>query len=102
MVDWGYPLLVAGAAGAVLGAIYFGGLWFTVRRLPTARRPVLCWAASFAVRAFVTALGLYWATAGQGERMAAALAGLLLVRVILVRALAPADGHAVAPRPAGG
>ena len=102
MVEWGYPLLVAGASGAVLGGIYFGGLWLTVRRLPTARRPVVCWVASFAGRALVTALGLYWAAEGQGEKMAAALAGLLLVRLILVRALAPADGHAVAPRPAGG
>ncbi|MEE3719742.1 ATP synthase subunit I [Tumidithrix elongata RA019] len=33
--------------GAVLGTIYFGGLWVTVRKLPKARAPVLLALGSF-------------------------------------------------------
>ena len=36
--------------GAGLGLFYYGGLWWTVRRLQTAQQPGLLFATSFLVR----------------------------------------------------
>jgi F1F0 ATPase subunit 2 len=80
------------AAGLALGAMYFGGLWWTVRRLPAARRPALFTLGSYLGRNALAAAGLWLVMAGDWRRLAAALAGMLLVRLVLVRRLGPAPG----------
>jgi hypothetical protein len=35
-------LVLAGSAGLLLGAIFFGGLWWTVRKGLSSKRPALC------------------------------------------------------------
>jgi F1F0 ATPase subunit 2 len=44
-------LLLAALAGVALGLVYFGGLWWTVRRLQIWRQPHWALLASFVVRA---------------------------------------------------
>jgi F1F0 ATPase subunit 2 len=78
------------AAGLALGGAYFGGLWWTVRRLPGSRSPAVLTLASFLARNALAAAGLWLATAGDWRRLAAALAGMLVVRTVLVRRLGPA------------
>ena len=46
-------LALACAAGIGLGLCYFGGLWLTVRRLPSARSPMPIALASFVARTAV-------------------------------------------------
>ncbi|MDX1607019.1 MAG: ATP synthase subunit I [Candidatus Competibacterales bacterium] len=79
--------LLAPAAGALLGLMFYGGLWWTVRRLADSRQPALLLAASLLLRGALAAAGLYLVAAGDWRRLLAALAGLLLVRVALTRAL---------------
>lgn len=81
-------------AGVVLGAVFFGGLMLTVRRLPTARRPAALALSSFVVRTAVVLAGLAWVAQGDWRRLAGALVGLVAMRVMLVRAwgLRPAGG----------
>jgi F1F0 ATPase subunit 2 len=81
-------------AGLVLGAFFFGGLMLTVRRLPTASRPTALALSSFVVRAAVVVAGLAWLAQGDWRRLAGALIGLVVMRVVLVRAwgLRPAGG----------
>lgn len=76
-------------AGAGLGVFYFGGLWLTVRRLPTAQHPALLTLASFFGRTVLTLLGFYLVMGGQLERLVACLLGFVVVRIILVRRWGP-------------
>lgn len=80
-----FGLAVALAGGAMLGALYFALLWFTVARVATVRHPAVLVIASLLVRMGVLLLGLYLLMAGQIERLLAALLGFLLVRVVVVR-----------------
>jgi F1F0 ATPase subunit 2 len=82
-------LVLPAAAGAVIGSLYFGGLWLTVRRLPTLRRPAAFVLASFVLRTGLAALGFVLLLAGEPLRLAVALSGFLLARVLLVRRVRP-------------
>lgn len=82
---------IAIVAGLGLGTFFFGGLWWTVRRLPTARHPGALALGSFLVRTAVTAGGLFLAADGRPGPIAAGLAALLAVRWVAVRRLAPAE-----------
>ena len=77
-------------AGLLLGAGFYLGLWATVRRLPTARHPALLTLGSLVLRLGLLLAALYWLTALQPERMAAAVAGVILARLLLQRRLGPA------------
>jgi F1F0 ATPase subunit 2 len=84
------PLLVCFFAGAVLGAFYFGGLWWTVQRAGAAQRPLLLLVASWLVRATVLLLGMYFVMGGDWRRLIACVAGVLAARGVLVYFLRPA------------
>lgn len=78
--------VLAAGAGAVIGALHLGGLWATVRRLPTARHKVLLTLGSFLVRIVLVGLGFALLLVGDRDpvRLLAALAGFLAVRTVLV------------------
>lgn len=88
------PTLVQGlaglGAGALLGSVYLGALWWTVRRLPAARRPGLLLVASLAVRLTLLLGGLGWVADGRWPVLAAGVVGFVLVRTVLVRRWGPA------------
>jgi F1F0 ATPase subunit 2 len=76
-------------AGMVLGALYFGGLWWTVQRLTSARHPGLLFLASFIGRTAVTLAGFFLIAGGRWQRLLACLAGFVLARFLLVRRWQP-------------
>ena len=79
-------------AGLALGALYFGGLWWTVRRVPTWRRPERALLASFVVRALLV-LPAFVALALQGPGpLVAALVGFLVARFAVQARTAPRGG----------
>jgi F1F0 ATPase subunit 2 len=83
-------LALALAAGLGLGAFYFGGLWLTIKRLPTARHPALLAMGSFCGRTVVVVGGIYLATGGADwRRVLACLAGFIAARSLMVRRLRP-------------
>jgi F1F0 ATPase subunit 2 len=93
--------VAAVALGLALGGAYFGGLWWTLARLPRWRRPGWALAASFAIRGplLLVALALL---ARQGVvPLLLALAGFLVARVALSAWLKAAGepAPAAAPRP---
>lgn len=94
-MTWAIAIVV----GLALGGFFFGGLWWTVRRLPTARHPAALALGSFLVRTAVTAGGIFLAADGRLGPLAAALAAVLVVRFVAVRRLGPAIGTTI---PAGG
>ncbi len=81
-------LALALAVGVGLGVWFFGGLLWTVRRLATARHPVRLMLASFAVRAAGVAAGLTWLARRHWLLAAVALAGLVVVRMWMLRTCA--------------
>ena len=77
----GLGLLVALAAGLVLGTGFFGGLWWTVHRGLTAAMPALWFGLSALGRMAVVLYGLYcFARLGLPD-LIACLCGLLVARV---------------------
>ena len=90
-------ILASLAAGVVLGAFYFGGLWWTLRRLPGARRPALLSLGSFTGRLAVCLAGfILLARSGRWELIIVAMAGFVLARTALVRMWGPHRGLAPA------
>ena len=85
------------ALGLASGAAYFGGLWWTLARLPRWRRPGWVLAASFAVRGPLLLVLLALLAREGVVPLLLALAGFLVARVVLAAWLRPAP----AP-PAGG
>jgi len=80
--------VLAGAAGVVLGMIFFGGLWWTVRRGITARRPALWFFGSLLARLGVVVAGFYFVGAGQWQRLLPCLVGFIVARFLVLLATA--------------
>ncbi len=78
-------------AGLGLGLFYFGGLWLTIQRLTTTRKPYHLILASFLFRLTVCLVGFYLILSSKGEQqlisLLACVLGFLLIRTILIRRL---------------
>ncbi|REJ68759.1 MAG: ATP synthase subunit I [Planctomycetota bacterium] len=84
-------IIISFLSGCVLGVLYFGGLWLTVRRATIARQPGLLLFLSFLVRTAVTLFGFYLVMDGRWERLIACLIGFVVARALLIRRLGDAD-----------
>jgi F1F0 ATPase subunit 2 len=74
-------LALAWVAGAALGAIFFGGLWWTVSRGASSPRPALWFFGSALARMSIALAGFYLVAGGQWERLIACLLGFVVVRL---------------------
>lgn len=82
-------LILAAAVGVALGIWFFGGLLWTVRRLPDARHPAALAFGSFLVRAAGVVAGMLWLAGRHWVLALVALVGYVGVRVWMVRTVAP-------------
>jgi F1F0 ATPase subunit 2 len=82
-------LSLAALTGLVLGSIFFGGLWWTVRRGLTSSRPALWFLGSYLVRGAVTMGGFYFVMQGRWERLLAAFAGFAVAKIVVLRITKP-------------
>jgi len=71
-------------SGLVLGVIYFGGLWLSVRCLLGSERAAMWILVSFVVRNLIVLAGFYLTVNGRWERLLVTLVGFILVRSILI------------------
>jgi len=78
-------LTLAGAAGLVLGLLFFGGLWWTLRRAFSSARPALWVAASLLLRMAVVASGFVLVAAGDWRNLLACLLGFWAARWITIQ-----------------
>jgi F1F0 ATPase subunit 2 len=76
-------LLLAGAAGLLLGACFFGGLWWTVRKGLTARQPALWFFGSTLLRMGLALAGFYFVGRGDWRRLLACLLGFVIARFVV-------------------
>lgn len=77
-------LAVAFVVGTLLGAFYFGGLWWTVRKGVASAHPVLWFSGSILLRTSVTLVGFYFVGRGHWERLLVCLLGFVVARVIVM------------------
>ena len=76
-------LALTGMAGLGLGAIFFGGLWWTVRKGVSASQPALWFLGSLLLRMGIALAGFYVVSGGHLVRLLACLAGFALARALV-------------------
>lgn len=72
-------------AGGALGAVFFGGLWWTVQRGAVSSTPARWFLGSFVLRTATVLAGFYAVGAEQPARLMVCLLGFLLARAIAFR-----------------
>ena len=90
-------LALALLAGALLGAFFFGGLWWTVHKGVTSERPALWFLGSLLLRIGLILAGFYFVAQGHWSRLVVCLLGFLIARVIVVKRLARAPTEEPTP-----
>jgi F1F0 ATPase subunit 2 len=78
------PLALAWLAGGLLGALFFGGLWWTIHRGVSSCRPALWFLGSPLLRISATLAGFYFVSGGQWKRLVACLIGFVTARFIVL------------------
>ncbi len=90
-------------AGIMLGAFFFGGLWWTVRKAMGSERVALWFLGSLLLRTGIVVLGFYFILGDDWRRLLAGLIGFIAARLIAMRLareaeqagqIAPEAGHA--------
>lgn len=85
MSEQAWIILISLAAGLVMGAVFFGGLLLTTRRLARTRHPAALVLGSFVVRAVIVGAGFVVLVRYGWLGPAVALLGFLIVRLVLTR-----------------
>ena len=73
-------LVLAGVAGLLLGGLFFGGLWWTVRKGASSQRSALWFFGSFVLRTALVLAGFYLVGGGHWQPMLACLLGFVMAR----------------------
>jgi len=78
-------LVLAWVTGVLLGAMFFGGLWWTVRKAVSSRQPALWFFGSLLLRMSIALAGFYFMACGHWERLLVCLLGFVMARLIVTR-----------------
>ena len=78
-------LMLAWIAGGALGAFFFGGLWWAVRKSLASGKPALWVFGSLLVRMGGTMIGFYFVSDGDWQRLLSCLVGFVMARQIVTR-----------------
>ena len=90
-------LALALVAGQVLGAIFFGGLWWTVRKCVSSKNPALWFLGSMLVRMSIVLLGFYFIGRDDWRRLPACLLGFIIARFTVMRLTRTPFAHPHSP-----
>lgn len=86
-------------AGVTIGVFFFGGLWLTVRRIPTSNNPGLLLMVSLIVRMAVALGAFFLIMDGSWQRLLVSVVGFILARQLLIQRWGPdRNSYAVAER----
>jgi len=87
-------IIIGIAVGLVLGEFNYSMLWLTVSRLAQSRHPGLLAMLSFFIRMAVLLVVFYFLAIKAGWlSILAGLAGMILVRIFLIRKFQPESDH---------
>lgn len=82
-------LALAALAGAFLGILYFGGLWWTIQRISQAGQSVWLLAVSFILRTVLVIGGFFIITDGKLERLAVSMLAFFVTRFFFIKYFQP-------------
>jgi F1F0 ATPase subunit 2 len=89
----GLLLAPALAAGLLLGAFFFGGLWWTVIKGVLSESPSLWFFGSMLLRTSVTLAGFYFVGREDWQRWLLCLLGFILARLVVKWLIRPRVEH---------
>ena len=92
-------LAYAFAAGALLGAMFYGGLWWTVRRAVSSKRVALWFLGSLLLRMGLALAGLYYVAGGDWQRLLLCLLGFVLARLAVTWLTRPPEENTAPQAP---
>jgi len=84
-------LVFAWLAGVLLGAIFFGSLWWTVRKGVSSKQPALWFFGSLFLRMCIILSGFYFIGRGSWERLLMCLLGFVMARFIVIWLTRPSE-----------
>jgi F1F0 ATPase subunit 2 len=90
-------LAAAGVAGFLLGAFFFGGLWWTVGKGVRSPRPALWFLGSLLLRMGLAMAGVFFVCGGSWQRLLLCLLGFVLARLAVTRLTRPEQGERRGP-----
>ena len=76
-------LALALVTGSLLGAVFFGGLWWTIQKGLLSRRPALWFLGSLLVRTSIAVAGFCCLARGDWERLLLGLLGFAVARLVV-------------------
>ena len=79
------PLVLASVTGVSLGAMFFGGLWWTVQKGVSSKRSAIWFFGSLGLRTSIALAGFYFIARGHWERLLVCLLGFVIARLIVTR-----------------
>jgi len=71
--------------GVFIGAIFFGGLWWTVLKVVSSKHSALWIICSLLIRTSIALFGFYFISRGNWERLLMCLLGFIIARYIVIR-----------------
>jgi F1F0 ATPase subunit 2 len=80
-----FSLALALVMGVLLGAIFFGGLWWTVRKGFSSNQPALWFFGSLLLRTSIVLAGFYFIARDHWGRLLVCLLGFVTARLIVTR-----------------
>ncbi|ADV50244.1 ATP synthase subunit I [Cellulophaga sp. E16_2] len=78
-------ILLSFFGGTAIGALFFGGLWFTTKKVLTSKWPVSLYLGSLFIRIGFTLLGFYYIGQNDWKYMLFCLLGFISARFIVIR-----------------
>ncbi len=83
-------MIIAFIVGILVGSLFFGGLYLTVKKLTSLKYPALFMILSLIVRLVILAGGIYLIMDGGIKNVLSAMAGIILVRFVMIAKLGKA------------
>ena len=78
-------LVLTLVTGVLLGAMFFGGLWWTVHKGISSQRPAFWFFSSLLLRTSIALAGFYFIARGHWERLLVCLLGFVIARLIVTQ-----------------
>jgi F1F0 ATPase subunit 2 len=90
-------LAMAWLAGCAIGLVFFGGLWWTVRKAVSSRQPAIWFLGSLLLRMGIAVAGFVAVSGGHWERLASCLIGFVMARLAVTWLTRPSGEHHASP-----
>src|ERR1700722_11828405 len=71
-------------AGEALGVIFFGGLWWTIRKGVSSKQPAVWFFGSLLLRMAIALVGFYFIGRGHWHRVVMCLLGFVIARLVIM------------------